>query len=164
MENPEQAFADYASSHTNEVGEKFDNAPTRDIAKDSMACVNAMFHDHLGNGEPPNKGIKSSSKLLSPKSQSSLKEQNVNSSSPKSKNNNHDTIVEIEEKVGEELSGSKIVIGEDESRDIKWDNPDDRARGDTKEAEEVEEESEESEEELEEELEEEEEEEEEDDL
>ncbi|GKC14824.1 zinc finger, CCHC-type containing protein [Tanacetum coccineum] len=67
------------------------------------------------------------------------------------------TIVEIGEKVGEELSMSETVIGEGESRDIKWDNPDDRVCGDTKEVEKVEEESEESKEELEEELEEEEE-------
>ncbi|GKE25891.1 hypothetical protein Tco_1441275 [Tanacetum coccineum] len=49
------------------------------------------------------------------------------------------------EKGGEEFSGSETVIREGESRDIKQDNPDDRAYGDTKKAEEVEEESEESE-------------------
>ncbi|GJU60206.1 hypothetical protein Tco_1237972 [Tanacetum coccineum] len=45
---------------------------------------------------------------------------------------------EVEEKGGEEFSGSETVIREGESRDIKWDNPDDRACGDTKKAEEVE--------------------------
>nr|GFB75303.1 hypothetical protein [Tanacetum cinerariifolium] len=53
------------------------------------------------------------------------------------KNNDHDIIVEVEEKGGEEFSGSETVIGEGESRDIKQDNQDDRTCGDTKEAEEV---------------------------
>ncbi|GKD44845.1 hypothetical protein Tco_1269490 [Tanacetum coccineum] len=105
---------------------KIDNAPTRDIAKDSMACVNAVSHDHLGNGAPPNKGIKKPNVI---------------------KDNNHNTIAEIKEKVGGELSGSEIVIGEGESRDIKRDDLDDRARGDTKEVNEVDEENKESEEE-----------------
>ncbi|GKA99616.1 hypothetical protein Tco_0827610 [Tanacetum coccineum] len=39
---------------------------------------------------------------------------------------NHDIIVQIEEKVGEELSRSETVIGEGESRDIKQDNLDTR--------------------------------------
>ncbi|GJW82966.1 hypothetical protein Tco_0156111 [Tanacetum coccineum] len=57
------------------------------------------------------------------------------------KNNDHDIIVEVEEKRGEEFSGSEIVIGEGESLYIKRDNPDDRACRDTKEVEEVEEEN-----------------------
>ncbi|GKC09923.1 hypothetical protein Tco_1001533, partial [Tanacetum coccineum] len=68
------------------------------------------------------------------------------------KNNNNNTSVEMEEKLGEELSGSEIVIGECESRDIKWDNLDYKICEDTKEVEEAEEESEESEEEVEEKL------------
>ncbi|GJR70073.1 hypothetical protein Tco_0016138 [Tanacetum coccineum] len=157
------------------VYERFDNAPTRDIAKHSMACVNAVSHDHLRNGAPPKKGIKSPSKLLSPKyqSQSSLEQQNRNSSSPKRvhfantitiirkedenkeeeivepnaiKDNNHNTIVKIKEKVGGELSGFEIVTGEGKSRDIKRDDLDDKARGDTKEVNEADEENKESEE------------------
>ncbi|GJR81567.1 hypothetical protein Tco_0152352 [Tanacetum coccineum] len=57
------------------------------------------------------------------------------------KNNDHDIIVEVEEKRGEEFSGSEIVIGEGESLYIKRDNPDDRACRDTKEVEKVEEEN-----------------------
>ncbi|GKB31083.1 hypothetical protein Tco_0870484 [Tanacetum coccineum] len=60
-------------------------------------------------------------------------------------NNDHDIIVEVEEKRGEEFSCSGTVIGEGESLYIKRDNPDDRACRDTKEAEEVEEENKESE-------------------
>ncbi|GJY41002.1 hypothetical protein Tco_0428272 [Tanacetum coccineum] len=70
MENSEQAFVDYASSRTDEVG----------------AHVNVVSHNHLENRAPPSKGIiKSPSKLLSPKyqAQSSLGEQTRNSSSPK---------------------------------------------------------------------------------
>ncbi|GJS34114.1 hypothetical protein Tco_0532496 [Tanacetum coccineum] len=94
--------------------------------KDQSQVKTLMVNE---NGAPPNKGIKSPSKLLSLKyqSQSSLIEQNRNSSSPKSvhfintitiirkedepkeeeivepnadKNNNHDIIVKIKEKVG----------------------------------------------------------------
>ncbi|GJY71323.1 hypothetical protein Tco_0475026 [Tanacetum coccineum] len=135
------------------------NPPARDIAKDPTPRINAIRHTHHENREPPNKGIKSPSKLLSPKyqSQSSLEESNRNSSSPKRihfvntitiirkedeprkeeivepnaiKDDNHNIIVEIEERVGEELS---------------------RARGDTKGVDKVDEESEKSEEEEEEE-------------
>ncbi|GKG04351.1 hypothetical protein Tco_0314738, partial [Tanacetum coccineum] len=149
-----------------------------------MACVNAMSHDHLGNGAPPNKGIESPSKLLSLKyqSQSSLGEQNRNSSSPKRvhfvntitiirkedepkedeiiepsaiKNSNCNIVVEIEKNLGGEFSGSEAVVKETKSRDLEQNNPDDRACGDTKEVDKVEEESEESEEEVEEEEEEE---------
>ncbi|GJZ27493.1 hypothetical protein Tco_0571746 [Tanacetum coccineum] len=67
------------------VSENFDNTPAHDTAGDSMARVNAISIDHSENGTPPRKGIKSSSKLLSPKfqSQSSLGEQNRNCSYPK---------------------------------------------------------------------------------
>nr|GEW95656.1 hypothetical protein [Tanacetum cinerariifolium] len=144
------------------ISEKFDNAPTCDIAKDYMACINAVSHDHLGNGELLNKGIKSPLKLLSLKcqSQSYLEEPNRNSSSPKrvyfintiiiirkedepreagitepnaTKDNYHNTIVEVEDEVREELSGPKIVIEEGES----WDKPGDEACRYAKEVEEV---------------------------
>ncbi|GKB46141.1 hypothetical protein Tco_0896894 [Tanacetum coccineum] len=110
------------------VSDKISDAPIRDIAKCPVAQISVVSHDHHENGTPPNKGIKIPSKLLSPKyqSQSSLGEQNRNSSYPKL----------IEEKVGEGLSGSETVIGEGESRDIERDNPDDRACEDTKEVEE----------------------------
>ncbi|GJY86396.1 hypothetical protein Tco_0500422 [Tanacetum coccineum] len=67
------------------VSDKFDSAPTRDIAKNSAAHVNVVSHNHQENGEPPHNGnIKDPSKLLSLKyqAQSSLGEQNGNSSSP----------------------------------------------------------------------------------
>ncbi|GJY13360.1 hypothetical protein Tco_0382669 [Tanacetum coccineum] len=67
------------------ISKKINNAPTRNIAKDSMARINAVSHAHHKSGAPPNKGVKSPSKLLSPKyqSQSSLGEQNRKSSSTK---------------------------------------------------------------------------------
>ncbi|GKD26718.1 hypothetical protein Tco_1232932 [Tanacetum coccineum] len=130
-----------------------------------MGRINVVYHDHLGNGAPPNKGIKILSKLLSPKyqSQSSLGKQNKDSSSLKcvhiintitsirkedkpeeggivepnaTQNNDHNTIVEIKEKVREKLSRSETVIGRGESRNIERDNLDDSACGDKKEAEE----------------------------
>ncbi|GJV00738.1 hypothetical protein Tco_1330008 [Tanacetum coccineum] len=148
------------------VLEKFNNAPTRDIAKDSMSCIKAVSREHLGNRALPNKGIKSPSKFLSLKyqSQSSLEVQNRNSSFPKhvhfintitiirkedeprearivepraTKNNDHNIIVEVEDEVGEELSGPKIVIEEGESWDIERDKPGDMACRDAKEVEEV---------------------------
>ncbi|GJR49684.1 hypothetical protein Tco_1400205 [Tanacetum coccineum] len=48
------------------------------------------------------------------------------------KDNNHNTIVEIEEKVRGELSGFKTVIGEGELWDINRDDPYNRVCGDTK--------------------------------
>ncbi|GJR71210.1 hypothetical protein Tco_0083575 [Tanacetum coccineum] len=185
MENLEQAFVDYASSHGNKswnqlkqqqdevfnritlwkvVSKKISDTPIHDIAKGPAALISSVSHDHHKDGAPSNQGIKSPPKLLSPKyqSQSSLGEQNRNSSSPKrvhfintiiiirkedepkeeetvepneTKNNNHNTIVEIKEKVGEELIRSETVIGEGDSQDIKLDNPDDRTCGDTKEVE-----------------------------
>nr|GEU39431.1 MAK10-like protein [Tanacetum cinerariifolium] len=49
------------------------------------------------------------------------------------KNNDHNTIVEVGDEVGEELSGLKIVIEEGESRDIKHDKQGDRACREAKE-------------------------------
>ncbi|GJT33614.1 hypothetical protein Tco_0924033 [Tanacetum coccineum] len=128
----------------------------------------------IENGTPPSKGIKSPSKLLSPKyqSQSSLEEPSRNSSSPKrvyfvntitiirkeyesretktiesdaAEDNGRDTIVEVEKEAEEGLDSSKPVIKEDELRDIKQNDPDDRTCGETKMVEEVKKESEESE-------------------
>ncbi|GJY99224.1 hypothetical protein Tco_0516654 [Tanacetum coccineum] len=62
-----------------------------------------------------------------------------------------DTIIEVDKKVEEGLDGSKIIIEEDEPRDIKQNKLDDRTCGETKEVDEVEMESEESAEEIEEE-------------
>ncbi|GJZ36637.1 hypothetical protein Tco_0582828 [Tanacetum coccineum] len=62
-------------------------------------------------------------------------------------------IVEVEKKIREGLDGSKIVIEEDESRDIKRNKPGDRTYGETKEVEEANMESEESKEEIKEEIE-----------
>ncbi|GJW93317.1 hypothetical protein Tco_0172989 [Tanacetum coccineum] len=67
------------------VSERFDNTLAHNIARDSMARVNAISIGHLEKDAPRSKGIKSPSKLLSPKYQSqlSLEEQNRNPSSPK---------------------------------------------------------------------------------
>ncbi|GJV55316.1 hypothetical protein Tco_1456321 [Tanacetum coccineum] len=185
MKNPEQAFVDYTSSHSNEVGEKslsslgtqlmqqqqdevinkfntlwkvisekFNNPPARDVAKGPTPRINGVYHAHHENGAPPNKGIKSPSKLLSPKyqSQSSLGEQNRSSSSPSRVYFvNTITVIRKEDK-SREAGTKESIAAEDESRDIKWNDPDDRMCGETKEEEEgVEEESEESEDETEEE-------------
>ncbi|GJU06866.1 hypothetical protein Tco_1123296 [Tanacetum coccineum] len=157
------------------VSEKFDNTPAHDTAGNFMALVNAISINHLKEGAPLSKGIKSSSKLLSLKylSQSSLEEQNRNPSSPKcvqfinsivilrkedgsreagtigsdaAKDISHNIIIGVEKKAEEGLDSSKIVIGEDEPRDIKQNKLDDRTCGET-EVDEVEMKSEESEEE-----------------
>ncbi|GKD60934.1 hypothetical protein Tco_1298443, partial [Tanacetum coccineum] len=167
------------------VLEKFDNPHGRDVSKDPTPRIDAVYHAHHKNGSPRNKEIKSPSKLLSLKyqSQSSLREQNRSSSSPKrvyfvntitiirkedesrdegaietdaTKDDDHDTVVKAEEKVEEGLDGSKPEIEEGESRDIKRNDLDDRAYGETKEVKKVEKERKESDEEVEEELEEEE--------
>ncbi|GKE30985.1 hypothetical protein Tco_1450307 [Tanacetum coccineum] len=62
-----------------------------------------------------------------------------------------DTIIEVDKKAEEGLDGSKIIIEEDEPRDIKQNKLDDKTCGETKEVDEVEMESEESAEEIEEE-------------
>ncbi|GJV79209.1 hypothetical protein Tco_1515079 [Tanacetum coccineum] len=123
------------------------------------------------------------------KSQSSLREQNRTSSSPKrvyfvntitiirkedesreagaietdaTKDDDRDTVIKVEEKVEEGSDHSKLEIEDGESQDIKWNDLDDRTCGETKEVKKVEMDREELDEEVEEELEEEEEEEEED--
>ncbi|GJZ77099.1 hypothetical protein Tco_0641771 [Tanacetum coccineum] len=68
------------------VSEKYNNAPTHDIAKNSIVHANVVSHDHQDSGTLLNKGIiKSPSNLFSPKYQAqlSLREENRNSSSPK---------------------------------------------------------------------------------
>ncbi|GKC53917.1 hypothetical protein Tco_1076662 [Tanacetum coccineum] len=155
--------------------------PAHDNMGDSIARVNVVSIYHPESDAPLRKGIKNPSKLLSPKyqSESSLEEQNKSfSSSPKrvyfvntitvirkddefreactiesdaAEDNGCDIIVEGEKETGEGLDSSKLVIEEDESRDIKQNDSDDRTCGETKEVEEVKEESEESEEETEEE-------------
>ncbi|GJT83601.1 hypothetical protein Tco_1057943 [Tanacetum coccineum] len=68
------------------VSGKFNNAPTYDIAKNSMVHTNVVSIDHQDSEALPNKGIiKTASKLFSPKyqAQSSLGEENRNSSSLK---------------------------------------------------------------------------------
>ncbi|GJZ98963.1 hypothetical protein Tco_0671514 [Tanacetum coccineum] len=115
MENPEQAFIEYASSRTDEarerrlsilgtqlgkqqdymistnnllwktVSEKLDDTPTRNTAGNLKDQMNFASTDYPTKEELRGKGIKSSSKLLSPKylSQSSIVEQNRNPSSLK---------------------------------------------------------------------------------
>ncbi|GKF14073.1 hypothetical protein Tco_0055535 [Tanacetum coccineum] len=59
-----------------------------------------------------------------------------------SKDMGRNTIIEVDKKAEEGLDHFEIVIEEDESRDIKRNEPDDRTCGETKEVEEVEVESE----------------------
>ncbi|GKA19464.1 hypothetical protein Tco_0699379 [Tanacetum coccineum] len=127
--------------------DKFDDVPTRDITKNSTAHMNVISHNHQENGEPLNKGIKSPSKLLSPKyqAQSTLGKEDINSYSlkrvyfintitiirkedepketrilkPKATNSNdHNTTVEDEETVEKELRNSKTVAEEGKPSDI----------------------------------------------
>ncbi|GKE37152.1 hypothetical protein Tco_1460557, partial [Tanacetum coccineum] len=93
MENHEQAFVEYASSRTNEVG----GTP--------MAQMNFASTNYLTKEELQGKGIKILSKLLSLKylSQSSLAEQNRNPSSPKHVHFDHEITVESEEDFEEEI-------------------------------------------------------------
>ncbi|GJU34550.1 hypothetical protein Tco_1182904 [Tanacetum coccineum] len=73
MKDPEQAFVEYASLHTDEVGGNF-------MASKSIAAIS-----HVEREELRKKGIKSPSKLFSLKylSPASIKELNKNSSAPK---------------------------------------------------------------------------------
>ncbi|GJU35114.1 DNA-directed DNA polymerase [Tanacetum coccineum] len=129
-----------------------------------MARVNAVSVHHPESDAPPSKGINSLSKLLSPKyqSQSSLREQNRNCSSPKCVHFVKTiTIIKKEERIvepNEAKDNDHIVIAEmkekereDESHDIRRDDPDNMVLDDTKGVDEVDEESEESEREVEEE-------------
>ncbi|GKC46365.1 hypothetical protein Tco_1064087 [Tanacetum coccineum] len=100
MENPEQAFVEYASSCTDEVGddmvskinlfckvvyEKLDDTPTRNTTGNLTAQMNFTSTNYPTKEELQGKGIKIPSKLLSLKylSRSSLAEQNRNPSSLK---------------------------------------------------------------------------------
>ncbi|GJS74901.1 hypothetical protein Tco_0724782 [Tanacetum coccineum] len=144
MENPEQAFVDYASSRNNIVGknrlsslgtqlkqqqdevinkintlwkvilDKLDNAPTRDIAKNSMVHTNVVSHNHQENVALPNKGIiKSSSKLLSPKyqAQPSLGEEGHNAINSEDCDLDEDDGKMMEN----ESRASKIIVDEGEA-------------------------------------------------
>ncbi|GKD96048.1 hypothetical protein Tco_1379945 [Tanacetum coccineum] len=142
-----------------------------------LSSIGTQLKQQQDDEAPQSKGIKSPSKLLSLKyqSQSSLGEQNRSSSSPKrvyfvntiivirkedesreagtigsdtAEDIGRDTIIEVDKKVEEGLDGSKIMIKEDEPRDIKQNKLDDRTCGETKEVDEVEMESEESAEEI----------------
>ncbi|GKA12568.1 hypothetical protein Tco_0692114 [Tanacetum coccineum] len=97
MEDAKQAFVEYASSRTNKTGRskisllwktvygKLDDAPICNTAESPTAQMNFTSTNYHTKEELQSKGIKSPSKLLSPKylSQSSLIEQIKNPSSPK---------------------------------------------------------------------------------
>ncbi|GJX99586.1 hypothetical protein Tco_0356605 [Tanacetum coccineum] len=104
MENPEQAFIDYASSRANKMGgkrqddmiekvnllwktvsEKLNDTSFPENARNSMAPKSIAAISNDEKEELRKKGIKSPSKLLSPKylSLASIKELNKNPSSPK---------------------------------------------------------------------------------
>ncbi|GJR55240.1 hypothetical protein Tco_1405761 [Tanacetum coccineum] len=110
MENPEQAFVEYASSRTDKARGKWNSSSPK-----SVHFINTITI--LSKEDEP-------------------KEERITEPN-KDKDNDHIAIIKMKEKVGE-----------DESRDIKQEGPDDRAHGDTMDEEKVEEESEESEEEI----------------
>ncbi|GJX77708.1 hypothetical protein Tco_0324519, partial [Tanacetum coccineum] len=89
MEDPEQAFQDDMISKVNllwkAVFENLDDTPLCDTVGGPTAQMNFTSTDYHTKEELRSKGIKSLSKLLSPKylSQSSVIEQNKNPSSPK---------------------------------------------------------------------------------
>ncbi|GJY99712.1 hypothetical protein Tco_0517142 [Tanacetum coccineum] len=126
MKNPEQAFIDYTSSRTNEVGVK------QFITNQGLRNFNEATRPPLP------KRVHFVKTIIIRKEDEPKKEEIVEPST--TKDNDHDTVVEIKEKVGRELSGSETVIGEGESRDIKQDDPNNRTRGDTKGVDEVDEE------------------------
>ncbi|GKA01926.1 hypothetical protein Tco_0674591 [Tanacetum coccineum] len=127
--------------------EKCDNPPARDVAKDPTPRINVVYHARHENEAPQNKGIKSPSKLLSPKyqSQSSIGEQNRSSSSLKrvyfintitiirkedesreadaietdaTKDDDRNTVVEVEKKVKEGTCG-KIKEREESEEEVE---------------------------------------------
>ncbi|GKA16149.1 hypothetical protein Tco_0695896 [Tanacetum coccineum] len=120
MENPEQAFVDYASSCTNKVGEEQNRNPS---SPKRVYFVNTITI--IRKGDEPREA-----KIIEPD------------------DNDHKSIVEVEKKAREGLGGPKQVIGENESWDIKWDDPNDITCGEWKEVNEVDEESGESKEEV----------------
>ncbi|GKA99365.1 hypothetical protein Tco_0827302 [Tanacetum coccineum] len=123
------------------VSEKFDNTPAHNTVVDFTARVNANR-----NCSSPKRVYFVKTITIIRKEDEPKKEKIVEPN--EAKKNDHIAIAEMKEKEGE-----------DESRDIRRDDPDNRARGDTKGVDEVDEESEESEREVEEEVKEEEEEE-----
>ncbi|GJX50075.1 hypothetical protein Tco_0276920 [Tanacetum coccineum] len=134
------------------VSDKFDNATTRDIDKNSMVHANVVSHNHQESRAPPNKGIiKNPSKLFSPKyqAQSSLGEENGNSSSSKRvyfvntitivrkedepkgtrilksnaiESENRNFAVEDDKMIEKESKDYKILVKEEEPYDIGNDN------------------------------------------
>ncbi|GJS35118.1 hypothetical protein Tco_0533500 [Tanacetum coccineum] len=152
MENPEQAYVEYAPLRNNELGEKrlsslrtqlkqqqdevinkintlwkvvsekFDNPPVRDVAKDPTPRINVVYHAHHENEAPQNKGIKKGESR-----DAGVIETNA------TKDNDRDTVVKVEEG----LDGSKPEIKEVKSRDIKRNDLDDRTCGEMNEVEEA---------------------------
>ncbi|GJV85649.1 protein kinase-like domain, concanavalin A-like lectin/glucanase domain protein [Tanacetum coccineum] len=130
--------------------EKLNDTSTRDTARNSMAYVNVASADQIKKEELRSKGIKSPSKLISPKylSQASLEEQNRNPSSPKrvhfinsvvilrkedvvkeeenvkpnaTKYNDHEMTAKVEEKVKEESEDDFEEEIEEEEEDEEED-------------------------------------------
>ncbi|GJW54839.1 hypothetical protein Tco_0098924 [Tanacetum coccineum] len=135
MENPKQAFVDYASSRNNEVAYRqhqqddminkvntlwkifskmLDDTSTRDAAENLMTQTNFASTNYLTKEELQGKGIQSPSKLLSPKylSQSSLAEQSKNPSSPKRVHFINSLIVLSKEDEAKEEDGEKSTATE----------------------------------------------------
>ncbi|GJS35770.1 hypothetical protein Tco_0534152 [Tanacetum coccineum] len=125
MKNPEQAFVEYASSCNNEVG------------GDSMARVNVELL-------LPKRVYFVNIITVIRKDDESREAGTIESDV--AKDNGRNIIIEGEKETKEGLDSSEPVIEEDESRDIKQNNPNDGTCGETKEEEEVKEETKESEE------------------
>nr|GEU77207.1 ribonuclease H-like domain, reverse transcriptase, RNA-dependent DNA polymerase [Tanacetum cinerariifolium] len=146
IENIDQTFIDYASSRTEEARGKWFIFKPEDNNLGDTYNPSWKSHPNLRWRQPQNSQNNFSNP---PNGFQPIEEEIVESNTIK--DDNHNTIVKIEERVGEKLSKSETVIGKGESRDIKRDDPDNKACGDTKGVAEVDEESEESEEEVEEE-------------
>nr|GEV08794.1 MAK10-like protein [Tanacetum cinerariifolium] len=127
MKNPEQAFIVCASSRTDKAGGKWFTFKSE--------------QNNIGDSYNPSWKIHPNLSEMTNKNATFLKVINdrMRGAFP---------IVEIEKKVGGAFSSFETVVQETKSRDIKRENPNDRACGGTKEVDEVEEESEESEEEV----------------
>nr|GEX91102.1 retrotransposon Orf1 [Tanacetum cinerariifolium]GEY32192.1 retrotransposon Orf1 [Tanacetum cinerariifolium] len=110
-----------------------DNAPTHDIAKNSMVHANVVSHNHQENGALPNKGIiKSPSKLLSPKYQVQKDDERKETcilEPNATKINDRNITVEIKKTVEKESRDSETEEGEssDIGRNDETSNPGDRA-------------------------------------
>ncbi|GKE77331.1 hypothetical protein Tco_1543451, partial [Tanacetum coccineum] len=177
MENPKQAFVEYASSRTdkargkwytfkpeqNNLGGTYNpswkshpNLSLEGLVSSFMASQDARLSKFEANfkqqGETTNK-IDIFLKAFNDRMMGSLPSDTVKNlkldvgtiESDTAEDNGRDTIVEVEKETEEGLDCSKPIIEEDESRDIKRNDPDDKACGETKVVEEVKNESEESE-------------------